>query len=60
MKFFRRRSLHLAAGAAVLTAISRMARAQGYPARPVRVDQPFEHTAVMIDAGAIRVMRYRS
>jgi hypothetical protein len=33
----RRRFLHLAAGAAVLPAVSRIARAQAYPARPVRV-----------------------
>ena len=33
----RRRFLHLAAGAAVLPAISRGARAQTYPARPVRI-----------------------
>jgi len=29
--------LHLAAGAAALPAVSRIARAQAYPARPVRV-----------------------
>jgi tripartite-type tricarboxylate transporter receptor subunit TctC len=33
----RRRFLHLAAGAAALPAVSRMARAQAYPTRPVRV-----------------------
>jgi tripartite-type tricarboxylate transporter receptor subunit TctC len=37
MKLPRRRFLQLAAGAAVLAAISRMARAQTYPARPVRI-----------------------
>jgi tripartite-type tricarboxylate transporter receptor subunit TctC len=37
----RRRFLHLAAGAAVLPAISRIARAQSYPTRPVRVIVPF-------------------
>src|SRR5499427_5957551 len=37
MKLSRRRFLHLAAGAAVLPAISRGARAQTYPARPVRI-----------------------
>ena len=33
----RRRFLHLAAGAAALPAVSRIARAQSYPLRPVRV-----------------------
>jgi tripartite-type tricarboxylate transporter receptor subunit TctC len=33
----RRQFLHLAAGAAVLPAMSRIARAQAYPTRPVRL-----------------------
>jgi tripartite-type tricarboxylate transporter receptor subunit TctC len=37
MKFPRRRFLHLAAGAAALPAVSRIARAQAYPSRPVRI-----------------------
>jgi tripartite-type tricarboxylate transporter receptor subunit TctC len=37
----RRQLLHLAAGAAALSAVSRFARAQTYPARPVRVIVPF-------------------
>lgn len=37
MKLARRKFLHLAAGAAVLPALSRIARAQAYPARPVRI-----------------------
>jgi len=37
MKLPRRKFLHLAAGAAALPAVSRMARAQTYPARPVRL-----------------------
>ncbi len=36
MKLTRRRFLHLAAGAAALPAVSRIARAQAYPSRPVR------------------------
>jgi tripartite-type tricarboxylate transporter receptor subunit TctC len=36
MKFSRRYLLHLAAGAAALTAVSPTARAQTYPSRPVR------------------------
>jgi tripartite-type tricarboxylate transporter receptor subunit TctC len=37
MRFPRRRFLHLAAGAAALPAVSRIARAQTYPTRPVRI-----------------------
>src|SRR5262249_23206600 len=33
----RRQFLHLAAGAAALSAVSRIARAQAYPTRPVRL-----------------------
>src|SRR5215471_535266 len=33
----RRHFLHLAAGAAALPAVSRIARAQAYPSRPVRI-----------------------
>lgn len=37
MKLPRRTFLHLAAGAAVLPAVSHIARAQAYPTRPVRI-----------------------
>jgi tripartite-type tricarboxylate transporter receptor subunit TctC len=37
MKLPRQNFLHLAAGAAVLPAVSRSARAQAYPSRPVRI-----------------------
>ena len=37
MKLPRRKFLHLAAGAAALPAVSRIARAQAYPSRPVRI-----------------------
>ena len=37
MKLPRRTFLHLAAGAAALPAMSRIARAQAYPTRPVRI-----------------------
>jgi tripartite-type tricarboxylate transporter receptor subunit TctC len=37
MKLPRRQFLHLAAGAVVLPAVSRIARAQTYPTRPVRI-----------------------
>jgi hypothetical protein len=36
-KLSRHQFLHLAAGAAALPAVSRIARAQSYPARPVRL-----------------------
>ena len=37
MKLPRRQFLHFAASAAALPAVSRMAKAQTYPARPVRI-----------------------
>jgi tripartite-type tricarboxylate transporter receptor subunit TctC len=37
MKIPRRRFLHLATGAVALPAVSRVARAQAYPTRPVRI-----------------------
>jgi tripartite-type tricarboxylate transporter receptor subunit TctC len=41
MKLPRRNFLYLVAGAAALPAVSRLARAQAYPSRPVRVIVPF-------------------
>jgi len=41
MNLPRRRFLHLAAGAAALPALPRIARAQAYPSHPVRVIVPF-------------------
>ena len=41
MKLPRRNFLHLTAGAAALPAISRIAQAQAYPTRPVRIVVPF-------------------
>src|SRR5215469_1322053 len=41
MKLPRRKFLHLAAGAAAVPAVSRVARAQSYPTRPVRIISPF-------------------
>jgi tripartite-type tricarboxylate transporter receptor subunit TctC len=40
MKLPRRKFLHLAAGAAALPAVTRVARAQAYPSRPVRLIVP--------------------
>src|SRR5258708_23014644 len=37
MKFPRRAFLHLAAGAAVLPAVSKIAKAEIYPTRPIRL-----------------------
>ena len=37
----RRQFLHLAAGAVALPMVARIARAQAYPARPVRIIVPF-------------------
>jgi tripartite-type tricarboxylate transporter receptor subunit TctC len=41
MKLFRRRFLHLLAGAAALATVSRTARAQAYPTRPIRLVIPY-------------------
>jgi tripartite-type tricarboxylate transporter receptor subunit TctC len=41
MKLPRRQFLHLAAGAAALPAVSRVAWTQAYPSRPVRIIVPF-------------------
>ena len=41
MKLPRRRFLHLAAGAAALSLVPRLARAQAYPTRPITMIVPF-------------------
>jgi len=41
MRFPRRKFLHLAASAAALTAVSRIAKAQTYPSRPITMIVPF-------------------
>src|SRR5262245_9277850 len=41
LKIPRRKFLHLAAGAAAMPVASRIARAQTYPTRPVRIIVPF-------------------
>src|SRR5262245_34699528 len=41
MRLPRRKFLHLAAGAAALPAVSRLASAQAYPTRPIRLIAPF-------------------
>jgi tripartite-type tricarboxylate transporter receptor subunit TctC len=41
MKLPRRQFLHLVAGAAALSAVSDVARAQSYPTRPITIVVPF-------------------
>jgi hypothetical protein len=41
MKLLRRQFLHLAAGVAAFPALSRIASAQTYPSRPVRLIVPY-------------------
>ena len=47
MKLPRRQFLHLVAAAAALPALSRIARAQAYPTRPVRLIVPFPAGGVL-------------
>ena len=47
MELPRRNFLHLAAGAATLPALSRIAWAQAYPTRPVRLIVPFPAGGVL-------------
>ena len=48
MKLPRRQLLHLAAGAAALPVVSRIARAQAYPSRPVRMIVPLSPAQVTL------------
>jgi tripartite-type tricarboxylate transporter receptor subunit TctC len=41
VRLLRRQFLHLALGVVALAAVSHIARAQGYPSRPVRMIVPF-------------------
>jgi len=51
MRFPRRQFLHLAAGAAALPSVSRIARAQTYPARPITMDLPWSCVLELPGAG---------
>jgi tripartite-type tricarboxylate transporter receptor subunit TctC len=60
MKFPRRKFLHLAAGAAALPAVSRIARAQVYPTRPITMIVPFAAGGPTDVVGRIIAERLRS
>ena len=59
MKISRRQFLHLATGAAVLPTISRFARAQTYPTRPITIVVTFPAGSAMDTAGRIVGERMR-
>ena len=59
MKLPRRRFLHLVAGAAAVPALSRIARAQAYPSRPVRIIVGFSAGATT-DIGARLIAQWLS
>jgi tripartite-type tricarboxylate transporter receptor subunit TctC len=60
MKLPRRRFLHLAAGTVALPALSRIARAQTYPTRPIVMIVPFAAGGVISVVGQIVAERMRS
>jgi tripartite-type tricarboxylate transporter receptor subunit TctC len=60
MKFRRRQFLHLAAGAAAVPAISRIARAQAYPTRPITMIVAFAAGGGTDVIGRIIIERMRA
>jgi tripartite-type tricarboxylate transporter receptor subunit TctC len=60
MRLLRRQFLHLAAGAAVLPALSHIARAQAYPSRPITLVVPFPAGGPTDATGRIVAERMRS
>jgi tripartite-type tricarboxylate transporter receptor subunit TctC len=59
MNLARRRFLHLAATAAALPAVSRIARAQAYPSRPITLIEPFAAGGPLDTIGRILAERMR-
>ena len=58
MKLLRRNFLHLATGAAALPAVSRIARAQTYPSRPITQFQPsFCRARVLLATDSVQAGR---
>src|SRR5215470_110391 len=60
MKLPRRNFLHLAAGAAVLPVLPRIARAQAYPTRPITIVVPFVPGGPSDWLGRLVAERFRS
>src|SRR5262245_15249111 len=60
MRLPRRNFLHLAAGAAVLPVLPRIARAQAYPTRPITIVVPFVPGGPSDWLGRLVAERFRS
>jgi tripartite-type tricarboxylate transporter receptor subunit TctC len=60
MKISRRRVLHLAAGAAALPAVSRIASAQTYPMRPITMVVPYAAGGATDTIGRVMAERMKS
>jgi tripartite-type tricarboxylate transporter receptor subunit TctC len=60
MKLPRRQFLHLAAGAAVVPTVSRIARAQAYPSRPITIVVPFPAGGALDVLGRILAERMKA
>ena len=59
MKLPRRKFLHLAASAAALPAVSRIARAQAYPTRPITIIVPYAAGGPTDTVGRVMAERMR-